>query len=656
MTSRKSFFNFEIMAESVKQAKYIMILHTIALFLITTIPVYMELQSENHYVRLAEQLSMWLSGFNPLVGCAAVGIPIITVIYLFSYLFKSNSVQFFNSMPYTRECMYVSRAAACVVSVILPVLLVFAVNSVIYVVMEIGEYFPYADMTAGLGTMLICYFAMLCLCIFAVSVSGNFFAVLIVTGFLGLAYLATTLAINVSFTAWFDNLSIKFSYEAAYIFPPSLLFYRVYGVESISAANYIYSAAYAVFFLGLGLWAYVKRRGENTNKFFAYKGVGVFLKYFVSLVGSLFFGALFLDLSNKSIIVGYIGYILILFVIYVLLQAIFEKDMRGMFSNMKHFAVFAVIWAVVLIPLNMGVLENIEPDRHRSSAIAVDYGNIYMVFHDKENIDAAFELYESAEKYNDNQSLSYRSVTFTSNPDNPLFKLERTKYVYSYDKVKEYEKTVFDSEEYKNMLLEELDRESSWSYINLSGNSYYVNTDSAVEDYGAREITAEDFDKLKEILKSDIVKYDYDSCKESGCYATIQLIGANRAYGYRARIAVPVYLCYEETVRFMKEDMKICSVDYDLEKVTAYVKGRGGDEYCIFATNDPEEIEALFDCSAGYGAGFFPMYIEIHYGSGVELIDISYENLSEEVKKMINPEGAEYEDIPELELNMTAEE
>ncbi len=660
MTSRKSFFNFEIMAESVKQSKYIMILHTIALFLMTTIPVYMELQNyaeQDRYSWLGEELSMWLSGFNPIVGLAAIGIPIITVIYLFSYLFKPNSVQFFNSMPYTRGCMYISRFAACAVSVVLPILLVFAVNSVVYVVMGLGEYFPYADMTAGLGTMLICYFAMLCLCVFAVSLAGNFFAALIVAGFTGLAYIVTTLAITVSCEEWFNNLSITFNYELAYIFPPALLFYRGLNAESsISAAIYIYSAVYAVFFLALGLWAYVKRRGENTNKFFAYKGVGIFLKYFVSLVGSMFFGSLFLGLSRGNIAVGYIGYMLILFIVYVMLQAIFEKDMRGMFSNMKHFAVFAVIWAIVLIPLNMGVLENIEPMRSGCNAIRVQYGVRDEILRDSGNVDAAFELYGSAERKNDDGE-RYRTVTFTFNPGNPVFKIERTKYVYSYDEMRQYEKAVFNSEEYKSMLLEALDKESSYAYIELSQRSYHVIDDREAADYDydyeSGAITKGNFNSLKEILKSDIAKYDYDTCTESGCFANICLrYSTPDSFG---NTYVPVYLCYEETVRFMKENMGIRSESFSREGTTVYVKI---DDYCIFETEDPEEIEALFDCSAisGYGC-FFPMRIEVSYNSTGESISVStsYENLSEEVRKMINPEGAEYEDIPKLELNTAAQ-
>lgn len=659
MTSRKSFFNFEVMLQSIKQSKYIMILHTVALFLMTTIPMYMRLQEIEKYSRRINyggELSMWLSGFNPLVCFASVGIPIITAIYLFSYLFKPNSVQFVNSMPCTRGCMYASRFAACAVSLLIPIFIVFAANSVVYVSMGLGEYFPYADIAAGLGRVLLCYFAMLGLCTFAVSISGNFFAVLIVTGFVGLCYLVSTWSVTVSFEAWFENLLIMFSYEPVYIFPPAMLFYGD-AQRTLSTACYIYTAAYGIIFFALGLWAYVKRRSENTNKFFAYRGVGVFLKYYVSLVGSTFFGALFLGLSNNNAVIGYIGYILILFVTYAMLQAIFEKDMRSMFSNMKQFAIFAVIWALVLIPLNEGVLEELGPKRENIKAMEVSYGLNEVILREEGNLDAAFELYENAEKIVPKEG-NYKVASFITNPDNPVFTIERTRYVSEYRQIYDYENKVFNSEEYKNMLLEALDGDYENAWIDLAFVDYGVmslkeDTESA-RYVGEFDLRAEDFDALREKLKGEIVKYDYETCVKSGCFASITISKSKRE-NYSTTY-IPVYLCFEETVRFMKEDLKISPSGADVESIAVYVYSdkideNGDYERCrIFETSDPEEIDTILSCSScSFGFAQNEIRIEARirnqWGSHAESTSTNYIMLSEKAKKLINPEGKAYEEL-----------
>ena len=74
MTSRKSYFNLNLFKESVKQQKYIILLHTIFLFLCTTLPALILNNNMSEITQKAdmETIAKLLSGYHPLM------IPLIT--------------------------------------------------------------------------------------------------------------------------------------------------------------------------------------------------------------------------------------------------------------------------------------------------------------------------------------------------------------------------------------------------------------------------------------------------------------------------------------------------------------------------------------------------------------------------------------------------
>jgi len=70
MTFLKSCFNFKLFKESLKQQKYLMILHTILLFMITTLPALVIYNNSLEYNEVLEtydarSITQMLSGFNP---------------------------------------------------------------------------------------------------------------------------------------------------------------------------------------------------------------------------------------------------------------------------------------------------------------------------------------------------------------------------------------------------------------------------------------------------------------------------------------------------------------------------------------------------------------------------------------------------------------
>ncbi|MCD8048171.1 MAG: ABC transporter permease [Clostridia bacterium] len=621
MTSRKSFFNIEIMLETLKQQKYIMILHTVALFLMTTLPGYMTLQDINVSAR---DVTMFFA-LNPLYTISALAVGVFTILFTFSYLFKTNSMQFYASMPYSRECMYISKFAACAVSAILPLAAILLINSGVYAVMGLYNYFEYSDMLLGVGAAALGYLTVLALGAFAVSVAGNSFASIVIMSFVWLVYPVTALAAQLSADAWLKNMRVYFKMNGCYVFPPAMNIYLA--GEEFKWQYALYAALYIAVFFALGLICIKKRRNENTNKFFVYPKIGSVLKYYIAAVASLGFGTIVLQAGNYNFFIGIIGYVLMLFIIYSALQAIFDKDMRGMFKNLKRFALFAVIW-VVVIGVMIGIFNNIKPIASLCSEMNVwSYGaggqNIDIVIEDKGNIERAIALLSETVESGEEG----RRVYVDPYPNNPFISMTWNESVAA-ERFEEFYGAVVSSDGYKASLVRLLEAKDYTIQISAAGGAFTL----AQEQDG--------FDAAVEALVSDVQKYSYEEEKASGIYAKVYLwkdAWSRNLY---------IYSCYEDTIDAL-ENAGLYVKAESLSNLTLVYEGK-----VIFETSDTDEIKTILSSSAGGGSEIYAIGVGLGVKGGYEF---NYASLSNAAKKLINPESLSLEELAEQCEDYTGE-
>lgn len=680
MTSRKSFFNVKIMWETVKQYKYLMILHAVLLFLVTTIPGYIGIQDLNDRIKkgievteyTVEEISAFLSGANPFVFLSAIGISVIVIACVFSYLFKSNATEFYNSMPYTRACMYVSKFAAGMLLCVLPIILILAVNSVIYLTSGLNEYFPYPQLLTGWGAAALAYLAVLALGAFAASLSGNFFAMAIVIAFSTLFYIATTFAFAMASEAWFDKFSIFFNYNANYIFPPVMLvkdaFYPSDYAVLRGAAEYVYEFIYAAAFFTAGLLCYRARKSENTKNFFAFKSVGVFLKYYVSLVGSLAFGTIFYAAGGDSVFVGYLGYILMLFIMFSAMQAIFDKNMRGMFRNIKNFAIFAAVWAAVLIIPMSGAISGYIPSDGWVKSIEMNINNIELEMKERDSIAQVMKLVraEPDERTLAQQELMHYDA-LTLNLGCPLFYANGVCKTTD-EEYRQLEKLVFDSKEFKdevkNILSSEFNgAEVDKCFVELgvsmpgSPAAEYTEMEGEFESYCRYTLSSDKYRELCGILSEEIDNYDYDTARASGAYATISQGTEHdneRGHYYYRWNTITVYNCYEKTVKYLEENIGIDIFTapgaehhgkfYEVQSIKISENYKGGVPV-FFETTNPEEIEIILKSMVYSTSGdrYLDARVDVIDESGSErtfVRSFAYDDLSDEAKAIIGERTA----------------
>ncbi len=348
MTSGKSLFSINVFWESVKRSRYVMMIHTIILLFSTTLPAYMtwlDTRSSTSQWGETMHIAEYLTGFYDFMLFVIIGAVVMTVWSNFSYLFKSGSVKLYNALPYTRTCIYISKFAAALVSTIVPAICVLAVNACTYSNMNISCV-EEVDVFYLMGAVVLCYLTILSVCVFAASVAGNVIAMLFTAGFSALWYMAGTAAISACTEIWVPILDVTVSDSIEYCFPPFLMaFSNVYAEIAIEWVGV--SAGYIVGFFTLGLLCYNMRKSKNTEKFIVFERMAAFVKYYISTVVALIYGAL-LGYIMGNVLVSAVAYVLIFVLMRCILQAIFEKNVRSLFGQLKKSLVIAVCSGVIL--------------------------------------------------------------------------------------------------------------------------------------------------------------------------------------------------------------------------------------------------------------------------------------------------------------------
>lgn len=645
MTSLKSCFNFKLFRESFKQQKYIMILHTIMLFVVTTLPA---LVAKNNmdtamsrasvdYSYMLRDIAMYLSGMNPAMMLLLTAASAVTAMWIFGYLYKRSSMQFYNSMPHTRECVYISRLLSGIAALILPLILVYAVNSVVYNAVGAAGAIEGLSMFKSFFKIVLYYCCVYSVFCFGASVAGNYFAQAVAAAFVFLVYIVSTGIFYVAVQAWFTRLSIRFYYEAAYIFPP-LLLADSYGAAA-SVFNYVYTVIYTLVFMFLGLVLYKFRKSENTGKFFAYGAISVFLKYYTTFFAAMLAGAFMAEMSNNNPALTFFGYILGAFLCFIIVQAVFERNFKAMFSNMKRLAVYAVIICAVLAAPTVapGLFEGNVPSADKVKEISVsanNYNGYYASynFKDKKNIASALKLLT----YKDEEDAA-ADADITVDPNNKLFS-----WTYSangqiskkhYD---EYMKNIYDTDEYKNLMLEKIkDDFSEYGWIEISKHS------TTGIDKQAGSVRLNNIKAVTESLRKDYVNHSYSDIYGKSVFCVIRYNG----------VTFNVYDNYTDTVALVKEyfgdEITVKRENAVRVELSMYegdicnIKGveipstSDGGMRVVYETSDQNQISDIFE-SSFCGEKSDRVSVSVTYSDGTKNgFSADYESLPSYVKNTI---------------------
>lgn len=627
MTTPKYLCSGKTIKETVLQSKYFMILHLVVLFLasaFSSITIYNDLASSMEEIRyrswgvIEEYLSM--SGAAGMLISTAAGL--ITAYLMFSFLFNKNSVIFYHSMPYKRSNIFISRYISGIITIAIPLLAELVINTVIYIYFRSlpsvasGELFSYATLVKGFLLAFLQYVVVFSVGAFSASVSGNIFAMAGISAFVFLVTPVTAAILEACIGQWFITYNLNVSYNPFKLFPPSMCLEYLRG--NVMAGDVIYALVFALVFAVSGLALYIYRKSENTKKFFSYSIIGKVLKYYITVIITLGFGMVFGAASNNNVIITYIGYILVSFIVFAVVQAVFEMNFRHMFKNIKSYALFAVIFLAILsIPmLDVFGIDAKIPDRADIEKIEISkfvtanrgdwYSNSYLTLTEEKNIDAVYDFLEKSVPYalETEKAKSYPQDSGHMNiriNDGGFFKVERyLRYTREIDR-DELLQTLYEGEEYRSQLAIDI---IDLRWMNITKGNINIHQS---------EMKKDDQDKIIESLKKDIMNTTYEEVKNSYKYAHIFLDYAsmgNITHFYKSE-QIPVMSCYKEAVKVIDD---VLNLDMHIDAtVKAVIPGYNKvitdknqiEELIRRGTSSGEEVKLYYD-EFGYTSVFIP--------------------------------------------------
>ena len=565
MTHQKSLFNPKLAFEDMKQNKHVIILYTVILLLCTLFPASLEYSNYfedtvNNSYGLASAAD-FLALANPFVMILTFAAAFIIVILQFNYLYKQNSVIFVHSMPYTRANIIVTKYISGLLTAVLPILWAGLINMLAAKIMGIDYLMSYTDYTKIMFyTMLTTVFSYSVM-VMAQTVSSSIFSLFIASSFVFLLYPITKCVGAGMVSAYLKTYNIEtlFSRELDFIFP----FWKVAMTEDASSALTAGMTAYliisSIVMLVISALVYSKRKSENSNKFFAFNAVNKFLKYYITIVLALGIGALTGTAAGGNFGISYIMYILSAIIIFAVLQAIFDKNIKNMFANKLSLgAVLLIITAVVCV-FKFDVLKLNErvPDANETKSIDITIPLRYddyvsdgkNEFTDKKIIEKAILLMKNSEPaYNRGWTTDdgLSAVTFVTDKYKKLG-ISRRVLVKKAD-FDEFSKALFASEEFKNQLAPDDKQVKSinWTYVHYDGTDFNVLTKAKIEKllktYSAelKNVTADEFANGNAVGS---IEYEIPAEKSNGLMPV-------HSYIYRRS---PVFESCSETVKLMKQ-------------------------------------------------------------------------------------------------------
>lgn len=565
MTHQKSLFNPKLAFEDMKQNKHVIILYTVILLLCTLFPASLEYSNYfedtvNNSYGLASAAD-FLALANPFVMILTFAAAFIIVILQFNYLYKQNSVIFVHSMPYTRANIIVTKYISGLLTAVLPILWAGLINMLAAKIMGIDYLMSYTDYTKIMFyTMLTTVFSYSVM-VMAQTVSSSIFSLFIASSFVFLLYPITKCVGAGMVSAYLKTYNIEtlFSRELDFIFP----FWKVAMTEDASSALTAGMTAYliisSIVMLVISALVYSKRKSENSNKFFAFNAVNKFLKYYITIVLALGIGALTGTAAGGNFGISYIMYILSAIIIFAVLQAIFDKNIKNMFANKLSLgAVLLIITAVVCV-FKFDVLKLNErvPDANETKSIDITIPLRYddyvsdgkNEFTDKKIIEKAILLMKNSEPaYNRGWTTDdgLSAVTFETDKYKKLG-ISRRVLVKKAD-FDEFSKALFASEEFKNQLAPDDKQVKSinWTYVHYDGTDFNVLTKAKIEKllktYSAelKNVTADEFANGNAVGS---IEYEIPAEKSNGLMPV-------HSYIYRRS---PVFESCSETVKLIKQ-------------------------------------------------------------------------------------------------------
>jgi len=577
MTSLTSFFNARLLSANLKRNRYLMLLQTISLFLASSLTII--LANAQHPIGKAMDANVEFSAFVRAFGGLNSALILIMVIFSVmipsfsqSYLYKKRSIDFYHSLPYTRTELYVTNFLTGLISFVVPLILIFGFNTIIYFSMGFSHYIDYTVLAKGLLFSILFYSILYSVTMFAASLSGNIIAELTMVMFVFGIIPAFKGILQLCLTTWFDKIALQNFNSIPYFFPMLFLSKISFPQSSILIGEILYCIGYALVFAALGSICYRFRKSEDCNRFYVFTWVKRIFKYSLTFLVSLLLGIVFQQMvSNHHILFMVAGFVIGGFLTFITIQSVFEKSFKAMFANMNAFIPFCIITCVLMLFISADVfhvndyipkLKNVESigmefngshSTYLENGVSTDVGidvNKEVVLADEQNVQLLYEMIQKGSENVANGSESYASPVISYQTNTILGHVRRT-VTLKKDLLDKTIAKIFDSKEYK-------DQYATMDFLKRDRQIISVDIEIAASDYhniytrdSSSAIKKPQMLAFLNTLESDMKTHTYEQMSSSKPYGKVYVTRQSKGLESKTETFI-IYNCYADTIAYSK--------------------------------------------------------------------------------------------------------
>ncbi len=427
MTSRNS-SSKGLVRDGVRRSLWAVVLSTLAFFMSMLLPSLMEMQHalENRRDMIAsgalssevEQNWQWslasvadrLGGNNMLVKLAVFILAVVVGTAMFAYLHDRRKVDFFHSLPVSREKLYAVNYVIGAVCVLVPYLIIRVLTMVCAHAMGFGS-------ALGLGTLggvilsdIIFFLLLFAMSALATIVCGNTVIALLLQLWVFFAPVTVQMLreglLSLFCKTYGDDFSVVFNNLRL---TPALQYFSVNGTEYGSGIVNDFQlagksdfglllayAAAAVFFIALGMFAFRFRKSERAGTALAFRGLCLPVKAFMCLVMGFVFALGFRVIGGDFWM--WPGLVLGVIIFHAVVEIIYAFDFRALVKHPVQLVVILAVAAAIMVGAQNDVLgfDRWLPNESKVAGVKLDpdYYNMSTTdaLNEAGNIEAACQL------------------------------------------------------------------------------------------------------------------------------------------------------------------------------------------------------------------------------------------------------------------------
>ena len=578
MTLNRSSYNIKLFKEEYKKYIWASALSCIFYIFAKIVPPLLEFSSipedleQNVKLNRLISINSYLTvnnGFNKFITAL---LAVIVGTAIFSYLHNRKKVDFYHSLPISRNNLFITKYILGILIVVPIMILIQLLSYGILSVILKENITGVKDVFEAIAFDTVFFISIYSFVVFSNIIAGNTIIGVLLSGIIiNLGTIITAIIISLG-EVFFRGVYLNYLLDYQIKYNPIICYFSLQNNKefepavniSFSKINLLITHIIITIIIAIICWLLFKvRKSEKSNICLSFKYAKTILKYLGVCIGSILMGLIFYTVTYKNFSL-YFGVILGSIILHCIVEIIYDFDFRAMFKNWYSIIGCAIISCVIIFTFQFDLFKTQQyiPSINKISNIDINNtSGIANSINDVEN-DEIIEIITALHQ------ISFKNYDFKNNinTNNNIIGTFRVTYnlknnlivkrdIYIYNESLDLLKQLMNNEEYIQKALPFLydtnvaKNNFTLQIYNNANNSIYVT------DY-------EKYLKLMEVLKKDIEQNGiYNDAKPK--FAIHLEILSNDNYNSYDYYYINIYDTYTNTLDYIINTLDLAPKDLD---------------------------------------------------------------------------------------------